>query len=46
MTTQQITWDLTELFPSITDPKIQQAITQATAKANEFEKTYRGKITN
>ncbi len=44
MTTQQITWNLSELFPSITDPKIQQAITQATAKANEFEKTYRGKI--
>ena len=46
MTTQQITWNLTELFPSITSPKIEQAITQATASANEFEHKYRGKIGN
>lgn len=45
MTTKQITWNLTELFPSVTDPKINQAITQATAIADEFEKAYRGKIT-
>ena len=46
MSTQQITWDLTELFPGITDPKINQAITEATAAADAFEKTYRGKITS
>ena len=46
MSAQQVTWDLTELFPSITDPKINQAISEATAVANEFEKTYRGKITS
>ena len=45
-TQQQITWDLTELFPSITDPKINQAIINATALADTFEKTYRGKITS
>ena len=44
MTTQQITWNLTELFPSITSPKIEQAITQATATADTFEQKYRGKI--
>ncbi len=46
MTTPQVTWDLTELFPSITDPQIEQAIAEATAMANAFEKTYREKIAN
>ena len=46
MTTQQVSWDLTELFPSVTDPKINQAIEEAKALADTFEKTYRGKITN
>ena len=40
------TWDLSELFPSITDPQINQAIAGATVLANSFEKTYRGKIAN
>jgi oligoendopeptidase F len=44
LSTQQITWDLSELFPSLTDPKIDQAIAEATALADTFEKTYRGKI--
>jgi len=43
--TQQITWDLTELFPSITDPKVNQAIAEATTLADAFEKANRGKIT-
>ena len=42
--TNQVTWDLTELFPSLTDPKIDQAISEVNATANLFEKTYRGKI--
>src|ERR1035437_1141960 len=42
--TQQVTWDLTQLFSSITDPKVEQAISEAAAMANTFEKTYRGKI--
>ena len=46
MTAQQITWDLTELFPSINDPKISQAITETKALANKFEQAYRGKITS
>ena len=45
MTTQQIKWDLSELFSNIDDPKINQAISEAIDLANTFEKTYRGKIT-
>jgi hypothetical protein len=41
---QQITWDLSELFSGITDPKISQALTDATVMATIFEKKYRGKI--
>jgi oligoendopeptidase F len=43
---QQITWDLTELFAGITDPKVYQAIEEAKSLADAFEKTYRGKITS
>ena len=42
--TEQIMWDLSELFPSINDPKINQAILEAKALANKFEITYREKI--
>ncbi len=45
MTIQQVTWDLTELFQGISDPKIDQGIAQAKASTDAFEKTYRGKIT-
>jgi oligoendopeptidase F len=41
---QEITWDLTELFPGLTDPSIEQAITEIKASAEAFEKMYRGKI--
>jgi len=41
---QQVTWNLTELYSSLEDTKIQEAIAQATAGADEFEKKYRGKI--
>jgi len=44
--TQLVTWDLSELFPRISSPKINQAIAEAAALANAFEKTYRGKIIN
>lgn len=44
MTTLQITWDLTELFPSLTNPKVDQTIAEAKALADSFEKAYRGKI--
>ena len=46
MSSQEITWNLTELFSSLTDPKIEEAITQATTMANDFEKKYHGKITS
>ena len=42
--TEEITWDLSELFSSINDPKINQAILEAKALANKFEMIYRGKI--
>ncbi len=44
LTASEIVWDLTELFPSITDPKVSQAITNAKVLADTFEKAYRGKI--
>jgi oligoendopeptidase F len=42
---QPVTWNLTELFSSITDPQISQAIAESKALADKFEKMYRGKIT-
>ena len=44
MITQQVTWNLTGLFSSLTDPKIDQAIKEAETTANAFEKTYRSKV--
>jgi oligoendopeptidase F len=46
LTALQITWDLTELFKDINDPKINQTIKQAIEMATVFEKTYKGKIIN
>ena len=42
----QVTWDLTELFSGISDPKINKTIAEATALANAFEKHYRGKMSS
>ena len=44
MTTPEITWNLTELCPCITDPKLNQMINRVVASADTFEKKYRGKI--
>jgi oligoendopeptidase F len=41
---QEVTWDLTELFPSINDPSVEKAINETKALAEAFEKSYRGKI--
>ena len=41
---QEVTWDLTELFPSINDPSVEKAINEAKVFADAFEKKYRGKI--
>lgn len=44
MTAPEISWNLTELCPCITDPKLNQMINRAVAAADEFERKYRGKI--
>jgi oligoendopeptidase F len=41
---QELTWNLAQLFPSITDPSVEKAINEAKVSADTFEKTYRGKI--
>jgi oligoendopeptidase F len=43
---QQVTWNLTELFNGISDPKIEQVITETTVEADQFERKYRGKISD
>jgi len=39
-----IAWDLSEIFPSITDPSVQRAIDDLTKMAEDFAEKYRGKI--
>ncbi|MGA2386302.1 MAG: M3 family oligoendopeptidase [Candidatus Bathyarchaeia archaeon] len=41
---QEVTWDLTELFPSVNDPSVEKALNEAKTFADAFEKSYRGKI--
>jgi oligoendopeptidase F len=43
---QEITWDLTVLFPSVTDPSVFRAIEEAKIFADDFENKFRGKIGN
>jgi oligoendopeptidase F len=40
----QVRWDLSALFSGMKDPKIEEAWNRCTTRADEFEKTYRGKI--
>ncbi len=44
MDSQITNWDLTELFSSADDTRINQTIKQSIKLANEFESNYRGKI--
>jgi oligoendopeptidase F len=44
MTATQITWNLTEIFSSLNDPKIQQTMDEITVEVAAFEKQYKGKI--
>ena len=44
MTKQDIAWDLSEIFPSTTDPSIQKAIDNLTKMAEDFAEKYQGKI--
>lgn len=46
MTKHEIAWDLSEIFPSTTDPSVQKAIDQVTKTAGNLSKNYRGKIGN
>jgi oligoendopeptidase F len=41
-----VAWDLSELFPSISDPSVEKAIVDISSLAETFEKKYRGKITS
>ena len=41
---QEVTWDLTELFSSVSDPLVEKAINAAKVFADDFEKKYREKI--
>ncbi len=43
-TNQEITWDLSELFPRITDPSVEKTLNTAKVFADDFEGKYRGKI--
>src|SRR5712691_5691203 len=40
----QVRWDLSALFSGMDDPKIEQTWSRCMARAEQFEKTYRGKI--
>ena len=41
---QEISWDLSELFPSPNDASVEKGLNEAKAWADDFEKAYRGKI--
>lgn len=45
MAEKEVTWDLSELFPSITDASVEKALADVVGLAEAFEKKYRGKIT-
>jgi oligoendopeptidase F len=45
LVTQEVTWNLSSLFSSISDPKIEQAIKDAKQLTDAFEQKWRGKIT-
>ena len=44
MTKKDIAWDLSEIFPSSTDPSVQKAIDNLCRMAEHFAKKYQGKI--
>jgi oligoendopeptidase F len=46
MTRKDIAWDLTEIFPSTTDPSVQKAINDLITTAKRFARKYQGKIKN
>jgi oligoendopeptidase F len=44
MAKREIVWDLSEMFPSTTDPSVQKAIDDLTELTEKFAARYRGKI--
>jgi len=44
MAKKEIVWDLSEMFPSTTDPSVQKAIDDLTMMAEGFAARYEGKI--
>jgi len=44
MAKREIAWDLSEMFPSTTDPSVQKAIDDLTKMAENFAARYQGKI--
>jgi oligoendopeptidase F len=44
MSKKEITWDLSVLFPSITNPSVDTSIKEVTSQVESFERKYRGKI--
>jgi len=44
MAKREIVWDLSEMFPSTTDPSVQKAIDDLTRLAENFAERYQGKI--
>jgi oligoendopeptidase F len=44
MAKSEVAWDLSEIFPRVTDPSVQKAMDDITAVAEKFAEKYRGKI--
>jgi oligoendopeptidase F len=44
MIKNEIAWDLSKIFPNITDPSVQKAIDDVSRMAETFESKYRGKM--
>jgi len=44
MTQSEVMWNLSEIFPSITDPSVQKAMNDITVIAEKFAEKHRGKI--
>lgn len=41
---ENVRWDLSDLFASPTDPKLEQALALALERAKEFEQSYKGRV--
>ena len=44
MPEKDISWDLSEIFPSTTDPTVEKTVAKVTKMANEFARKYRKKV--